>query len=257
MKSLAVMVLCLLLPFSLAAGDDSPAIVRKEGVHTWENVGEITQITGKSFLLRRTLRLTEASWSLLSGTVSSASQLQAGDRIHARGNTLPDGTYDTRRIYLLALALGHSSSGSGGASTQTADYGGPNARNAARDLGYPVGVGPPGTEGQSAPRPPIAEPGGGIHSDPGTTGNSASSSIGVRPRFLPGDVEGIVEVVASDKLILSQVVLFGKETDIRGKLGEKANEKALQVGARVAVTLKDEVDEKSRGRKATVIRVLP
>jgi len=51
--------------------------------------------------------------------------------------------------------------------------------------------------------------------------------------------------------------VFGKETIIRGRSGETANEKALQIGARVAVTIRDEVEGKSMARKATVIRVLP
>jgi hypothetical protein len=79
----------------------------------------------------------------------------------------------------------------------------------------------------------------------------------VQTRFLPGDVEGIVEEVRTSELILTQTIVFGKETIIRGKSGENANEKAFQIGARVAVTVKDDVDEKSMARKATVIRLLP
>jgi hypothetical protein len=79
----------------------------------------------------------------------------------------------------------------------------------------------------------------------------------VQTRFLPGDVEGIVEEVKASELILTQPIVFGKETVIRGKSGETANEKALQIGARVAVTIKDDVDVKSMARKATVIRILP
>jgi len=258
MKSLLITSIFLLLPCSLPAEDNLPAIVRKEGVHTWENVGEITKIAGKTCTLRRTLRLSEATWSLLPGAISKTSQLQPGDRIHAKGSTLADGIYDTRRIFLISPATPRSPEESGTARTQTADYGGPDTRDPTRGLGYPGGSGGDG-QGRGGPGlggrfPPSGQPGGGDTHFPGSL---ESSQPGVQPRFLPGDVEGIVEEVSPGKLILSQTFIFGKETVIRGKSGEKANEKALQVGARVAVTIRDEVEEKSLARKATVIRLLP
>ena len=234
-----------------------PAVVRKDGVHTWENVGEITKISGKTLTLRRNLRLSESTWSLLPGAISNTSQLQPGDRIHAKGSTLADGIYDTRRIFLISTAVPHASRETGASPTPAADFGGPDTRDPTRGLGYPGGNGVDG-QGRASPGiggriPPAGQPGGGGTSSPGGLENSQSA---VHARFLPGDVEGIVEEVRASELILTQTIVFGKETVIRGKSGESANEKALQIGARVAVTIKDDIDEKSMARKATVIRVL-
>ena len=258
MKSWLITSILLLLTHSVPADDTLPTVVRKDGVHTWENVGEITKITGKTFTLRRTLRLSEASWSLLPGAISNTSQLQKGDRIHAKGSTLADGIYDTRRIFLMSSATPRSTHETGTSRTQTADFGGPDSRDPTRGLGYPGGSGVDG-QGRVSPGvggriPPAGQPGGGDTSSPGSLQNSQPA---VQTRFLPGDVEGIVEEVKASELILSQTVMYGKETVIRGKSGEKANEKALQVGTWVAVTIRDDVDEKSMARKATVIRLLP
>jgi hypothetical protein len=258
MKSWLITSIVLLLTQSLPAGDTLPAVVRKEGVHTWENVGEITKIAGKTFTLRRTLRLSEATWSLLPGAVSNPSQLQQGDRIHAKGSTLGDGIYDTRRIFLISTVTPHSSHETETSRAQGADFGGPDARDPTRGLGYPEGAGMDG-QGRARPGlggriPPAGQPRGAGTPSPVGLENSQSA---VHPRFLPGDVEGIVEEVKASELILSQTIVFGRKTVIRGKSGETANEKALQIGARVAVTIRDEVDEESMARKATVIRVLP
>jgi hypothetical protein len=258
MKPWLISSILLLLTHSISADNTLPAIVRKDEIHTWENVGEITKIAGKTFTLRRTLRLSEASWSLLSGAISNTSQLQPGDRIHAKGSTLVDGVYDTRRIFLISSATPRSTHETGTLRTQTADFGGPDARDPTRTHGYPGGSSVDG-QGRVSPRvggriPPADQPGGGDTPSQGVVNDSQPA---VQTRFLPGDVEGVVEEVKTSELILSQTIVFGKETVIRGKSGEKANEKALQVGAWVAVTIRDDVDEKSMARKATVIRLLP
>lgn len=258
MKSWLMTNLFFLLTLPLLADGTLPAVVRKDGVHTWENVGEIIKISGKTLTLRRTLRLSDSTWSLLPGAISNTSQLQPGDRIHAKGSTLADGIYDTRRIFLISTAAPHSSRETVSPQTTTADFGGPDTRDPARGLGYPGGTGVDG-QGRASPGiggriPPAGQPGGGETRSP--VGLQDSHSV-VQTRFLPGDVEGIVEEVRASELILTQTIVFGKETVIRGKSGENANEKAFQIGTRVAVTVKDDVDEKSMARKATVIRLLP
>ena len=112
MKYFLIMSVFLLLTCPLPAGDNAPVVIKKDGVHTWENVGEITSVSGKTFTLRQVLRLSEATWSLLPGAVSSASQLQPQARIHAKGSTLADGIYDTRRIFLISQGTPRPSAGS-------------------------------------------------------------------------------------------------------------------------------------------------
>ena len=77
------------------------------------------------------------------------------------------------------------------------------------------------------------------------------------PRFLPGDLEGIIEQVSSDSVTLSQSFVIDKDTAIVTTDGKKLQSNELKVGRRVAVTIKDEIDLKTQARKATVVRLLP
>jgi hypothetical protein len=224
------------------------AAIGKDALYGWENVGKITSVSGKTISIRRTLRLSEATWSLLPGAVSEASQLQRGDRIHAKGSTLPNGVYDSKRIFFISKTALPPSESSGGSAIQTADHGGPEAKDPTRELGYPGGT------GVGRRLPTGGPPSGG---NTGSPGGLQSSMPPTAPRFLPGDVDGVVVEVSPEKLILSQTFVFSKETVIRNSSGEKVNEKALQVGTRVAITIKDELEEKVQARKATVIRILP
>jgi hypothetical protein len=67
---------------ALLAAEDSRA-QKQPVIHTWENVGEITQISGKILGIRRTVRISDSSWSLEPGAVADASQLGSGDQIMA------------------------------------------------------------------------------------------------------------------------------------------------------------------------------
>src|SRR5882762_9140449 len=99
MNNLCSFVLLSCLMFPLCASSQA---VLKNSVHTWESVGEVIEVNGKTVTLRQKLKLSGATWSLLPGAVAEAKQLSHGDQVHAKGSTLPDGSYDTRRIFLLA-----------------------------------------------------------------------------------------------------------------------------------------------------------
>ncbi|MCI0423798.1 MAG: DUF5666 domain-containing protein [Acidobacteria bacterium] len=246
--------------FALLAGvmlplDAASQAVLKNNIHTWESVGQVTDVSGKTFTLRQKLKLSEATWSLLPGAVAEAKQLANGDQIHAKGSTLPDGTYDTRRIFLIAES-GLRQTPTGGGVVQGADHGGPESK-------YPRGVGDPtgtgiedrgrgGTPGRENRVPPTGRP-GGVR---GPVGGLQSSRASTAPRFLPGDVEGVVEQVVSEQLILTQTLHIAKESTVVGTTGEILKGKDLKPGQRVAVTIKDEIDPKTQSRKAAVIRVL-
>jgi hypothetical protein len=138
----------------------SAQAVLKNSVHTWESVGEVIEVTGKTVTLRQTLKLSEATWSLLPGAVAEAKQLTNGDQVHAKGSTLPDGTYDTKRIFLIAESNTRQAAAGGGV-VQGADHGGPDSHQVPRGVtGEPTG---PGLEGRGRtdspgsrgpPRPP-------------------------------------------------------------------------------------------------------
>jgi hypothetical protein len=240
---------------SLFAAENS-RVQNQPVIHTWENVGEITQISGKILAIRRTVRISDSSWSLEPGAVADASQLGNGDQIMARGKTMPDGIFEVKRIYMLSAAMDHHQAEGGKGIAVGADHGGPES-NVPAGMRYPGDTGLEG-RGRTGPYPggspaPPGTPGGGGQGSPG----GLQSSRGVsRPRFLPGDLEGQIEEVHSDRLALSQSFVVDKETLVRSE-GSALTVKDLRVGQRVAVTIKDEVDSKLRARKATVIRLLP
>ena len=239
----------------LLAGENSGSR-NQPTVHTWENVGEITQISGKVLTIRRIVRISDSSWSLEPGAVSDVSQLSSGDEIMARGKTMPDGNFDATRIYMLSAASEQPQVASGKSITPGIDHGAPESRVPAGTR-YPGDTGLEG-RGRTGPYPggspaPPGVPGGGGQGSPGGLQSSRGTA---RPRFLPGDLEGKIEEVDAGRLTLSQSFVVDKDTLVRSE-GKAANIKDLSVGRRVAITIKDEVDSKLRARKATVVRLLP
>jgi Domain of unknown function (DUF5666) len=248
-----------LLAFNVAlAQDENSKGLEQPKLYTWENVGEIVQISGKTFSIRRTLRISDASWSLEPGAVAEASRLQSGDQILAKGKTQTDGTFDTKRIYMISSSASRQQVGSGTTISQGADHGGPES-NYPRGLGYPDDV---GLEGRGRGRYPGGEnrvpgpgtPGGGGKGSPGGLQNSRASHL---LRFSPGDAEGVIEQVGANTLTLSQTFFMDKDTAVHQPGGKVAKSKTLKTGCRVAVTVKDEFDPKTQAMKAAVIRLLP
>lgn len=241
--------------FSSASPPENSEADKLPVVHTWENVGEITQISGKIVSIRRSLRISGSSWSLEPGAVAEVGQLGNGDQIMARGKTTPDGSFEVKRIYMLSAAMDHRQAEGGKGVAMSADHGGPESNVPAGR--YPGDTGLEG-RGRTGPYPggspaPPGAPGGGGQGSPGGLQSSRGTA---RPRFLPGDLEGQIEEVHSDRVVLLQTFVVDKETLIRSD-GRAVTSKDLRVGQRVAITIKDEVDSKARARKATVIRLLP
>ena len=58
-------------------------------------------------------------------------------------------------------------------------------------------------------------------------------------------------------MFLAQTLYFDKESTVVGRDGEAMKGKDLKTGQRVAITIKDEMDSKTKARKAVVIRLLP
>ena len=127
-KSSVTFILWALFSVSLLASDKSSLIVKKNVIHTWESVGEVVHVTNKTLSIRQTLKLSEATWSLLPGAVSDVKQLKGGDLIHVKGTTLQDGTYDTRRIFLVGESNPQPQTASGATPVQGADHGGPEGK---------------------------------------------------------------------------------------------------------------------------------
>ena len=239
---------CLILTLSARS-----QVVLKHNVHTWESVGEVIEVTSKTVTFRQKLKLSDATWSLLPGAVAEAKQLTSGDQVHAKGSTLPDGIYDARRIFLIAESSARQAA-TGGGVVQGADHGAPESHQVPRGVTDPAG---PGIDGRGRPdspgsRVPTGRPGG----SKGPVGGLQSSRASTAPRFLPGDVEGIVEQVEAGQLILNQTVFVDKESTVVGTTGETLKGKDLKPGLRVAVTIKDVIDEKTQARRAAVIRIL-
>jgi Domain of unknown function (DUF5666) len=251
MNKLCCIALLSCLAFPLGASSQA---VLKNSVHTWESVGEVIEVNGKTVTLRQKLKLSEATWSLLPGAVAEAKQLTSGDQVHAKGSTLPDGTYDTRRIFLVAES-GSRQTATGGGVVQGADHGGPESQQVPRGVGEPTGPGLEDRGRRDSPgsRVPAGRPGGAG----GPVGGLQSSRASTAPRFLPGDIEGVVEQVAPQQLILNQTVFVDKESTVVGTTGEILKGKDLKPGQRVAVTIKDVIDPKTQSRRAAVIRILP
>jgi hypothetical protein len=251
-------VMCLLTLNAARAQDDNSKGLKQPKLYTWENVGEIIQITGKTFSIRRTLKISNASWSLEPGAVAEVTRLQSGDQVLAKGKTQTDGTFDTKRIYMISSSASRQQMGGGRTISQGADHGGPES-NYPRGLGYPDDA---GLEGRGRGRYPGGEnrvpgpgtPGGGGKSSPGGLQNSRASQL---TRFSPGDAEGIIEQVGSNTLVLSQTFFLDKDTAVHHADGKLTKANALRTGSRVAVTAKDEFDPKTQAIKASVVRLLP
>jgi hypothetical protein len=244
------LLLCLMFPVRA-----SSQAVLKTSVHTWESVGEVIEVTGKTVTLRQTLKLSESTWSLLPGAVAEAKQLTNGDQVHAKGSTLPDGTYDTKRIFLIAESSTPQAVAGGGV-VQGADHGAPDSQQVPRGVaGEPTGPGLEGRGRTDSPgsRVPTGRPGGAR----GPAGGLQNSRSSAAPRFLPGDIEGVIEQVSPLQLILNQTVFVDKESMVVGTTGEILKGKDLKPGQRVAITIKDVIDPKTQSRRAAVIRILP
>jgi len=245
-----------LLIFPVFAGDKPPKTVKKTNIHTWESVGEILENTGKIISVRQTLKLSDETWSLLPGAVSSAAQLTDGDQIHVKGSSLPDGTYETHRIFLIHESDSQKQAAGRSAPVQGADHGAVDSKTPPNIAygGDPRLEGPDGrVPGRESRVPPTGRPRG---SGPEVGGLQSSSGV-LRPRFLPGDAEGIVNHVTREQLLLTQTLYFDKDSTIVGTDGQIVKGKDLHAGQRVAITIKDEVDSKTQSRKAAVIRLLP
>lgn len=223
---------------------------------TWESAGEITQVTGKTVTIRRILRTSDSSWSLEPGAVSEMSQLQDGDQVLAKGKTHPDGTFETRKVYMISPSLSRQQPGSGKSSEQTADHSVPESR-VSTTVTDPTGNNPEsrGRGGYSGPasRLPIPTGPGGNR---GPVGGLQSSRASMLPRFLAGDAEGTIERIDSQTIVLSQSFFIGDRTIIRDLTGKTLKAKDLRLNQRIAVTVEDELDPKTQAIKATVIRVL-
>jgi hypothetical protein len=258
-KSSVTFILWALFSVSLLASDKSSLIVKKNVIHTWESVGEVVHVTNKTLSIRQTLKLSEATWSLLPGAVSEIKQLKGGDQIHVKGNTLPDGIYDTRRIFLVGESNLQPQMASGTTPVAGADHGGPEGKTPppvvyGGDPGLEGRGRGGGVPGRDSRVPPPGQPGGGSTGSPQGLQSSRTPS---RPRFLPGDIEGVVEQVSPEKVFLAQTLYFDKESTVVGRDGEALKGKDLKPGQRVAITIKDEMDPKTKSRKAVVIRLLP
>src|SRR5207247_5805090 len=135
--------------------------------------------------------------------VSQATQLQTDDQIIARGKTLSDGTFDTKRIYMVSPSESRRQSDGGKIIALSDDHGRPESRYP-RVPGYgdPTleGRGRGGYPGGDSRVPPPGTPGGSSRGAPGGLQSTRATHL---PRFLPGDLEGIVEQVGSDSVTLS------------------------------------------------------
>jgi hypothetical protein len=223
---------------------------------TWESAGEITQVTGKTITIRRMLGTSDSSWSLEPGAISEMSQLQNGDQVLAKGKTRPDGTFETRKVYMISPSLSRQQVGSGKGAEQTVDHGVPESRVPTM-VTDPAGTHPEsrGREGYPGPGNPLPVP-TGPGGNRGPVGGLQNSRAAGLPRFLAGDAEGTVERIDSHTIVLSQSFFVGSETIIRNLSGRTLKLKDLKPGQRIAVTVEDELDSKTQAIKATVVRLL-
>jgi hypothetical protein len=225
-------------------------------LYKWESVGEITEISKKTLTIRRTLKISNESWGLEPGAASDPSALEQGDQILAKGRTEPDGTFDTKRIYVVSPSVSRQG-GSGKLVEQAADHGAPESRVSTK-ITDPGGTHPEsrGRGGYSGPASRIPIPTG-----PGGQKTPAAGLEGHRspdlPRFFAGDAEGIIERIDSQTLVLSQSFFTDNDTVFRDAYGRTLRLKDFKRGQRVAVTVRDELDPKTQAIKATVIRLLP
>jgi len=156
---------------------------KEVSLHSWEHVGSISQISGKFVSIRRTLRISDSSWSLEPSAVSEVSQLAQGDQIMAKGKTTSDGMFDTTRIYMLSPSANHNQADGSRSAVQATDHGGPESR-VPTGTRYPGDTGIDG-RGRTGPYPggspaPPGRPGGGGQSSPGTLQSARGSAA---PRF--------------------------------------------------------------------------
>jgi hypothetical protein len=222
----------------------------------WENVGVITETTKSTLTLRRTLRLSENSWSMEPGAVAKASDLDVGDRIFAQGKTVADGSFNTNRIYLTERKSASSQPSQGGNMTRSSDYGGPEGNRPSGVLlsgGEPVGRGGGNLPGQEQRVPPPGRPG---DRRPGSAGELQDPRGSRLTRYNSWDADGMIESLSPDKIALTQIYSVDKETQILTLEGSHVALKQLHPGMLAALTVRDKVDEKTRAIKVQIIRVL-
>jgi hypothetical protein len=239
-------------------GAPAQSPISKGPVYTyfyWENIGEVVSISKSVLVLKRTLRISNNSWSLESGAVSKAADLVVGDHIFAQGKTISDGTFDTNRIYLIGHKASEGSAGSSQNASRNPDFATPDANRPPTSVltgGAPVGRGggnlpgqvPTGTGTGSGPKPQAGEP----LQDP--RGSKLT-------RYHSWDADGVIESLTPETITITQSYFVDGETEIRTVEGNSLSRKELRVGQRLGVTVKDKVDEKNRAIKAKIIRVLP
>jgi len=225
-------------------------------IYTWESVGDITEVSNKTLSIRRTLKLSGETWRLEPGAASDASQLEKGDQIMAKGKTRPDGSFETKSIYIEVPSASRQE-GSGKTPEQAADLGAPQGR-VSSTITDPAGTHPEsrgrgGYEGPTSRIPVPTGPGG----QRGPAGGLQTSRVPDLPRFLAGDAKGVIEQVNSQFIILTQSFFTDGNTVVRDVSGKTHKWKDLKPGQKIAVTVKDEQDSKSGALKATVVRLLP
>jgi hypothetical protein len=174
---------------------------------TWESTGEITQVDGKTITIRRVLLTSDSSWSMEPGAVSEISQLGSGDQVLAKGKTRPDGSFDTRKVYMIAPSLSRQQPGTGQNPQQSVDHSVPESHVSTK-VTDPAGTHPEsrGREGYPGPgnRLPVPSGPGGSR---GPVGGLQSSRAGGLPRFFAGDAEGTIERIDARTIVLSQTSL--------------------------------------------------
>lgn len=251
----------LLSSIMLRPGDQSEAAQKPKNpvgveLYRWESVGEITEISKKTLTIRRTLKISDGSWGLEPGAVSELSALEHGDQILAKGRTEPDGTFETKRIYVVSPSVSRQG-GSGKPVEQAADHGAPESRVSTK-ITDPNGTHPEsrGRGGYSGPASRLPVPTGPGGQKTPVTGLEGHRSPNL-PRFFAGDAEGIIERIDSQSIVLSQSFFTDNNTVFRDASGRTLKLKDIKPGQRVAVTVKDELDPKTQAIKATVIRLLP
>lgn len=223
----------------------------------WENVGTIVKTDKSSLVLRRTLSLSENSWSMEPGAVAKASDLDAGDRIFAQGKTVADGSFSINRIYMTERKSANSQPVHGENAARSSDYGGPEGSRVPGVLlsgGEPVGRGGGNVPGAERRIPAPGKPGDRA---PGKADGLQDPRGSRLTRYNSWDADGIIESLSTDKIIMTQLYWVDKETQIFMLGGNKLALKELRPGMRVALTVKDKINEKTRAIKARIIRVLP
>lgn len=161
---------------------------------------------------------------------------------------MPEGTFDVKRIYRVAFDSQSQPAPRKGGQTHSSDYGGPEGSKP------PTVKQQPGAPADKTGTNNPGQPGNGSSGSPGQLQDPRGSRL---TRFNSWDADGVIEAVGDSWLELSQSYFADGHTEVVSTDRSKTQFKKLKVGMRVAVTVKDEVDEKNQAIKANVIRILP